>query len=127
MSVYKKQELIESYPAYNIYKRDTTHRGYIEITHEDILGVKGNGYYALYSPGSVVSYTLQYNDDPIAALERAKERGENLYWLTEHSVVISSNPAPAKTVVAVQDGDKVRFEGREFTIRVIRGMAKLVS
>ena len=64
MSVYTKQSLIESYPAYNVFLRDTNSNGITEIIDGDILGLQSpKGFYLTYSVGSVVSYALEYNED----------------------------------------------------------------
>lgn len=121
MSVYKKDTEIERFPAYVIYQRDKIHKGeneYIEITAEDVLGSRHpRGYYDLYSPGSVIDYARQYNECPFEALEEeSKKYGAKMYWLLEHSVVISDTPRAPKRVVKVEAGDVVRFHGKMFTI-----------
>lgn len=117
MSVYTKQNLIESFPAYDVFERDVTSHGYTEITSKDILGLKSaKGFYRTYSPGSVASYALQYNECPIEAVADAKARGHQLRWINGRSTCISSSARPKETLVAVHYGMKVRFEGMIATI-----------
>jgi hypothetical protein len=117
MSVFTKQALVESFPAYNVFKREQDSNGYINITSQDILGVKHpKGFYRTYSPGSVVSYALEYNECPIEAVEQARSRGHALHWINGRGACLTAEKRAAETVVAVEIGTKVRFEGLIATI-----------
>lgn len=124
MSVFKKQALVESFPAYEVYEREADHHGLVNITAEDILGLKCAGFYRTYSPGSVVSYALQYNECPIAAVEecRAKMKsdpyaGHKLHWINARGSVLTSHKREAEKIVKVTIGMRVRFEGQVFEIK----------
>ena len=90
MSVYKKQVVVESFPAYDVVERHT--------------------------PGSVVSYALQYNRCPMKEVADAKEKGHELHWLNQCSVALTSHKQEKKTLVKVEIGMKVCFEGLYATI-----------
>lgn len=116
MAIYKKQTVIEYFPAYRVFKRDEQN-GAINITVDDILGVKHpKGFYRTYQPGSVVSYALEYNECPIAAYNDAAAKGEKLYWLNARAACLTSVARDQEDIVAVDIGQKVRFEGKLFEI-----------
>lgn len=119
MSVFKKQTIIASFPAYDVVEREVSPLdGVVQITGDDILGVvsRCGRFYYMYSPGSVVSYALQYNRCPLKAVAEAKERGEELHWLNQCSVALTSHRQAPKTLVKVEIGMKVCFEGLYATI-----------
>lgn len=133
MAIYMKQELIAQFPAYDIFQRDTSGVlvGFdadgngvfvqaVNIVADDTLGLEcsyeGGVYYREYKPGSVVSYSLRYNEDPIAAVADAKKRGQPLYWINACASYISNSPRAKKNLVKVEVGMLVRFEGKLFTI-----------
>ncbi len=107
-----------------VVKREKTfvfneHRERVELTEivdSDILGLKkqhrGNGYYYKeFTPGSVVSYALQYNECPIEAIATAKARGHELHWINASAAVLSDSPQQQRTLVEVEVGMVVRFQG----------------
>lgn len=117
MSIFKKQAIIESFPACDIALRESTSDGFVQITADDILGLdSGRGFYRGYSAGSVVSYALQYNECPIAAVADAKERGHAMHWINARAACISSTPGDRYTMVKVWIGMNVCFEGLRATI-----------
>ena len=116
MSVYTKQTLIESFPAYDVFVRDED-RGFINITSADRLGLNsGKGFYKEFSPGSVVSYALDYNECPMEAVARATERKHPLHWINACGTALTSHKQAKRNLVAVFYGMRVRFEGKLFTI-----------
>lgn len=119
---------VDSFPAYKVVRRELTTAAYIkgkrvdisftEIQAGDKLGVKTNrGYYNEYYPGSVVSYALENGEDPIEAIETAKSRGHELHWINACAVSITSHSRPQETLILVEPGMVVRFEGKLFTIK----------
>lgn len=117
MSIYLKQDLIASFHAYDVFERAADYTGFVNITAQDTLGLdSGRGFFRTYSPGSVVSYALQYNEDPIAAVERAQKRGELLRWINANATCISANRQAREVLVQVRIGMRVRFEGLLATI-----------
>jgi hypothetical protein len=130
MSVYTKSNVVEEFPAYVVVKRETV-KGYYkdgkrvdfeltEIVDGDILGLKKHNrlgdYYKEYSPGSVVSYALQYNEDPIVAVEHAKAHGHKLHWINGCGVALTAHEQAQRTLVKVEIGMFVRFQGLVATI-----------
>lgn len=118
MSIYQQQTEVERFPAYIIYRREQARDGYVEITSQDRLGLKSpRGYYKEFAPGSVVSYALQYNEDPIQAVAEAASRGHALRWINPCASVITSHKREPATLIEVTIGMKVRFEGFIATIQ----------
>jgi hypothetical protein len=70
-----------------------------------------------YMLGSVISYALRSNSCPIEALDRARSLRHELHWAIQLSVCISNPPPPKRTVIGLQWGDHIRFEGRTFELR----------
>lgn len=124
MSIFKKQALIESFPAYDIFEREAKAygptAGFVNITADDILGLKVDhprgGYYKTYTPGSVVSYALDYNECPMERVAQAKERGHELHWINARATVITAHKRAKENLVAVHIGMRVCFEGLLATI-----------
>ena len=114
MSVFKKQSLVATYPAFNVYRREPKSSGAVELTVEDTLILKTDdrrNHLSTFSLGSVVSYALEYNECPIAAVERAKARGEELVWINARGAVLTDHARDAENVVEVEYGMLVRFQG----------------
>jgi len=119
MSVFKKQEIVESFPAYDVVAREASSiDGVVQITADDILGVRSKcgRFYRMYQAGSVVSYALQYNQCPMKAVREATFHGHDLHWITQCSVALTSHQQAKKTLVKVEPGMKVCFEGLYATI-----------
>ena len=122
--IFKKQSLVESFPAYDVFEREADRSGFVNITVDDILAVNsGKGFYRTYSPGSVVSYALEYNECPIQAVADCLAKmksdpygGHKLYWINGRGSVLTAHKRAAEQVVKVKIGMKVRFEGKLFTI-----------
>ncbi len=127
MSVFTKQNLVAMSPAYAVYEREADSSGFVNITSRDELGLlagrPGREFFRTYSPGSVVSYALEYNECPIAAVERCRAQmardphaGHKLHWINQNATVISSGPQAQRQLVKVTIGMRVRFEGLLATI-----------
>ena len=74
MSVFKKQTVVKSYPAFDVVRREKGNFKAINVTAGEIItdAKMLNG----WQLGSVASYALQYNECPIEAVEDAGA-GEN--------------------------------------------------
>lgn len=133
MSVYKKQSLTTTYPAFNVYTRETHYvtvpnpkdadatwdmiDGITEITEEDILILKtSKGHAGTFSAGSVASYAIRNNECPIKAINNAKEKGHPLVWINANGSVLTAHHREAETVIEVFVGMLVRFQGVIATI-----------
>lgn len=114
--IFKKQTLVATFPAYDIFEREAGRDGIVNITADDTLGLEKRGYYKTFSPGSVVSYALQYNEDPIAAVEAARAKRHALHWINARGAMLTAHDRPKETLVLVRYGMKVRFEGLIATI-----------
>ena len=56
MSIFTKQTLVASFPAYNVFEREADHTGIVNITVSDVLALdSGRGYHRTYRPGSAAS------------------------------------------------------------------------
>lgn len=120
MSVFKKQALVTTSPAFNVYEREASWTGSLHITPEDVLAVecqtrRGETFYRTYKPGSVASYALEYNECPFEAL--ARQNGHPIHWITARSSVISDSRSAAEDVILVKPGMKVHFQGHDFIIQ----------
>jgi hypothetical protein len=124
MSVFTKQTQVAAFPAYTVFEREADSKGFVNITSKDELGLdSGKGYFRTYSPGSVVSYALEYNECPIAAVERTRAQmvsdphmGHKLHWINQNATCISNSPQAQRQLVRVYHGMRVRFEGLLATI-----------
>lgn len=117
MSIFTKQSLIASYPAYNVFEREADRTGFVNITANDILALdSGRGFHRTYRPGSAASYALQYNECPIQAYNEAVARNHATHWINARGSCITAEKRAAEDVVLVRYGMRVRFEGRLFTI-----------
>lgn len=111
------EKQVANFPAYRVLKRDQTREGYVDITADDVLGLKHErGYYNKFKPGSAVSYALQYNECPIASYQDCIARGHETHWIIACASVITSHARPQETLIEVEIGMRVRFEGLIATI-----------
>jgi hypothetical protein len=69
-----------------------------------------------FSLGSVVGYAVECGDDPLAELERAKERGHKLHWANASATVLSAHQRAKETVFVLNLGDTITFEGIRFRL-----------
>ena len=117
MTIFTKQTIVQSFPAYVIAEREADHSGFVQITAGDRLGVdSGKGFFNEYQAGSVASYALERNECPMEAIERAKRLGHELHWISACSVALTSHKQDQRTLVKVAPGMRVCFEGLRATI-----------
>jgi len=131
MSVYKKQSLTTTYPAFNVYTRETHSVNYhiaendswdviddvTEITEDDTLILKtSKGHAGTFSAGSVASYAIKNNECPIKAIAREESRGHPLVWINANGSVLTAHHHEADDVIEVFVGMLVRFQGVIATI-----------
>lgn len=127
MTIYTKQTQVAEFPAYNVYRREATRHGWVEITARDLLGLKmahrSGDYYKTFQAGSVASYALEKNACPIAAVEDCKRKmaefpyaGHRLHWINARSTMLTSHDRAAEDLIEVEIGMLVRFEGLVATI-----------
>lgn len=113
---------VANFPAYRVIRRArsraTVDRGQVRLVAGDKLGLMraGGDYYDQYSISSVVSYAMEYHEDPIAAVDRARANGHELHWINHSATVLTSHKRPQETLIEVFIGMVVSFEGRLFKI-----------
>ena len=124
------EKLVVEFPAYDVYRRDThpahlpKRSGWLDVTDisvDDvlILATETNSvttYHGRYRAGSVVSYSLQNNDDVISAVDDARENGHSLHWINRLTTAVSNRYGKRYQTIEVTVGMRVRFEGVLFTI-----------
>lgn len=113
-----EKTVVDSYPAYDvILPRKCTMTDYPVFKDGDEIAVWfGGRSYKIFTFGSVASYALEYNDDPIEAYSDAVEKGHSTHWLNANCIVLSSNKEAKKEYYLVKLGDKVLFEGVVFLV-----------
>tara|TARA_Y100000593_G_C4213604_1_gene288098 strand:- start:390 stop:863 length:474 start_codon:yes stop_codon:yes gene_type:complete len=82
--------------------------GILEMSNKQILRVETSKDFTKdYMIGSVASYYIEYNQDPIRGIEEAKKNGHALYWLNPMASYISSNPRPLDKVKHWVQSDQI--------------------
>ena len=122
MSIYKKDELIRSYPAYDVYRRQPQpSKGWVNITADDELVM--TNHLGSYRACSIVSYALENNQCPIDAVARCRQNmvdhpheGHKLHWINALSTALTDGQQKKRKVIEVDFGMFVRFEGLLATI-----------
>lgn len=114
MSVFKKQAVIKSYPAFDVVRREKGNFKAINVTAGEII--TDSRMLEGWRLGSVVSYALRYNECPIEAIEDAKSKNEALHWISGITMVISSHPEKQAPRILVKEGEVINFEGKLFTV-----------
>ena len=114
MSIYMKDTVIDSCPAYDTVKREPTREGYINLVAGSALVMYG----ALhkYKVGTAASSALAYNECPIESYNREKERGHKMYWINSLPYSLSNTKQERKTYLLVDLESVYRLEGKLFKI-----------
>ena len=116
MSVFKKDTIIDSCPAYDIVTREKDSYRHINITAGDTL----HDNHGIHQVGSVVSSALENNNDPMVDVKRAEGFGHDLHFIFAKASILTSHrllPSERKTHLAVDFDAVYRFEGNLFTIQ----------
>jgi hypothetical protein len=69
-----------------------------------------------YTLGSAIEYALRYCECPLEAVELCKERGWELHWANQNSVMITSDKRDKEISFMVEHGDRIQFHGKIFEI-----------
>lgn len=110
------ETMIANFPAYKVMRRSISDwKSAPAFKAGEILAIKRNGYYDRFRLGSVVSVALHCNEDPVAAFEQEKERGNPLWWAIKVASSLSHQKEQG-TVYEVEFGDKIIFEGFIFEL-----------
>ncbi len=114
MSIFKKQAIKKSFPAFDVVVRETGRYGAINITSGEII--TDENMLRGWSLGSVASYALSNNECPAQAIAEAKRDNEALHWISSIAICISSSPERLPARILIKDGDVINFEGHLFTV-----------
>jgi hypothetical protein len=120
-------QILDTFPAYTIIGGNKTFRfgdafaiGYDTPRHGRL--------YDFFKLGSVATYAAQYGEDEDAAVEKAKERGHELYWANKQGTIITAHKQAHRTVWGLQIGDEIEVDGQRFRIeRASNQNVKLVQ
>lgn len=134
------EAIVIDFPAYTVVSRQKNRtydlgpeaQEYIDIVAGESLcfARKTPNHGVLYSqqvPNSIVSYAMKNGDCPIAGLDRARQQGDKLHWVSECSVILSAEPQAKEVWTLIEDGDLVRFEGQFFKIKTFGRNVVLVK
>jgi len=114
-------EIVDSYPAYDIIKpRKCTLTNLPVFKYNDVVGLKKESrlysFSSMFTFGSVVSYAIKNNSDPIESYNDAIDRGHDLHWLNSNCVSITSNDEAKETYYEININDEILFEGIVFRV-----------
>lgn len=112
-------EVVASYPAYDLIKpRYCSLTNYPVFKDNDTIAVKlkGKRIESIFTFGSVISYALENNSDPLEAYNDAVERGHKTHWLNANCVTLTAGKREKETHYYLELGDEVLFEGIIFRI-----------
>ena len=118
-----KYETLVDFPAYSIHRpAPWAARNNLPVLRggESIMvNIPGRfGGWTKFTPGSVFQCALDNDEDPAEVYENAKARGHRLKWINGCAVSITSSPEPKEAFFGYEIGDRVWFEGEEFTLEL---------
>lgn len=64
-----------------------------------------------YRVSSVVSYALETGEDPVYAIDRARERGHDLVWIISRGAMLTAECREPEPYIRVYHGMPVLFQG----------------
>jgi hypothetical protein len=82
----------------------------------EVEGIRGKRY-AKVSPGCVAYYTAKNGCDPVLMVERAKAKGEKLYWLNNCGSSLVAHSRPSEMWVFLSVGQRVQMAGQLLEVR----------
>lgn len=112
------QPVVAEFPAYRIVAADLSRE--FQYGEQFAVPYESGRYgtmYRMYTLGSVAGYAADYNEDPTAAVERARARGEELYWANQNSTMLTAWDRPQEVLPMVQYGEVIRFAGKQFRVQ----------
>lgn len=112
MSVFKKDTVVTTFPAYVIVTRQADNDGFVNLTARDELRYKGR----VYTVDSAISSALANNEDPLASYKREKSLGFKTHWISQNCVTLTNAKTEQRKLVLVDLDTYYRFEGKIFTI-----------
>ena len=117
MSIYKKDTITTTFPAYDIIEREAhtlmgTTTEVVEITHGEQVIFNDR----MYTVGTVFSSYIADNECPLAGYKRAVDLGHDTVWLNENCVTISANKQAKKTYLKIDFETLYHLEGHVYKI-----------
>lgn len=73
--------------------------------------------YTMFSLSGVGAYSAQYGRDEAAQIARAKERGENLFFFTQHGVSVTAHKRAHEFFLEILPGQKIMFDNVLLEVR----------
>lgn len=117
--MFTTENLIVDYPAYAIYKTPAWRQAKMIDEMEFALPFEtrthGTQYY-FFKLGSVIGSAIRNGDDPMKALERAKNFGHELHFAFALAVCIHNGPKVKEQKLALNWGDIIGFHGKRFRL-----------
>lgn len=110
----KHPQILESNKARLVLSCETTEP--MAFQHGDEIAVKIGKFYAPVSLGTCEGYARQYNDCPVAAVERATKLGHKMHWANVQSVALTAWDQTIDTLLGFEFGDVIELEGCQFTL-----------
>jgi len=116
-----QREVIKEFPAYRILAAQVDWLGRKVIPRDGkvciMRATRNHGEMPyLFSPGNVMEFAIKDNRCPIKALEKAKAKGEPIYWLNPCSVMLSANPRPQEAIDLIEVGEVYVYLGKAFRV-----------
>ena len=100
------------------------------LKHGDLVTIKGKK----GKVGTVGGYAAEYNDDPIAAIQKAQANGEDLFWVNQQATMLGGDKGyyEAERVrwadaITLTDGQPVWLEGQLLKTRYKGDYADMVT
>jgi len=107
-------QILESNKARIVVSCETTEP--MAFQHHDEIAVKIGRFYAPVTLGTCEGYARQYNDCPVAAVERATNLGHELHWANVQAVALTAWDQTVDTLLGFEFGDVIELEGCQFTL-----------
>lgn len=113
--------LIADFPGYTIRKPYTDGAGVATYSDGDVIAIprqtpRHGVLWSFYTLGSVAGCAIEYGECPVKAIERATERGHELWWANLNATSISSQQRAKPTRPGHAWGDEIQFHGRIFRL-----------
>jgi hypothetical protein len=110
------EQVVETYPAWDIVERQKTATGLTVITARETLALRGASPCRIYYASSVMTYAIESGNCPIEALDRAREHGHQTHWISPRASALTAWKQPREKHVAIEIGMRILFEGRIFEV-----------
>ena len=114
-------KVIAEFPAYKYLEAAKNRDDHVEVFHDSEFAIafetRNHGtLHRHFKFGTVVSYVLGYNEDPIAAYKSAIELDQQTHWANSLGACITSSKQAQVDVVVLEWGETVKLEGKVFRL-----------